>query len=68
MPRSWASGRCAMSEQTTLCEYQGCDATAWRVLFWGPNKTGPCRAACWQHQGESDLAAFTNRYDSGSDS
>lgn len=57
-----------MSEQTTLCEYQGCDATAWRVLFWGPNKTGPCRAACWQHQGESDLAAFTNRYDSGSDS
>ena len=48
-------------KDVTRCEYEGCDAMAWRVLFWGPGKTAPCRAACWQHEGETDLALFVDR-------
>ena len=50
-----------MSEALS-CEFQGCTATSWRVLFWGPKKTPPCRAACWKHQGETDLSKFRDEY------
>jgi hypothetical protein len=53
----------------TMCEFEDCNAVAWRILFWGPNKTAPCRAACWQHEGETDLSKFQDRLaPTGSDS
>lgn len=53
--------RQSAEKDVTRCEFQDCDAVAWRVLFWGPEKTAPARAACWKHEGETDLSQFRDR-------
>lgn len=41
-----------------ICEFEDCTSPAWRVLFWGPQKTPPCRLACKRHDTETDLSRY----------
>lgn len=52
-----------MSEQSTACEYAGCDHEGWTVLHFGPKMTPPLRIACRTHMTSVDLAAFTTTHE-----